>query len=157
MFLKKSVLKKSTPALCALILSSALFSIPLIAESAPKNAPDNQIYKLTIKSDSNWTKIEIRDDAVWTIPEDETTTEIESKKGIKVLSLSSKSLYLKPQSRGELTVDVFIKSPNNILGLSICKGSASSYTLVQSDQGTQKNDINERDHCEKAALVLNLH
>jgi len=55
-----------------------------------------------------------------------------------------------------VNMNVFVKSANNVLGLTICKGSPSSYSWIKSDQSKQKNDLKEKDNCEQAALVLNL-
>ena len=44
-----------------------------------------------------------------------------------------------------------------VLGLTVCKGLRTSYALVKSAEGKHKNDVDEPDYCEKAALVLLLH
>ena len=116
-----------------------------------------RVYELTLQTNSNWTRIEIRDDAQWVNAPNDHSIEISSRKGIKSFTISRKTMFLRTTSRGEVDMKLFVDSDKQVLGLNICKGSASSYTWIQSEQSKQKNDVKEKDHCEKAALVLQLY
>ncbi|BCD99989.1 hypothetical protein [Marinicellulosiphila megalodicopiae] len=133
-----------------------LFSIfGIFAQYA--NAEKENIYQLKVDTDSNWTSIEIRDDAVFVIPPDNQPFEVLAKKGAKSFTISEKRVYFEAYTRGETSFDLYVFSPNQVLGLTICKGSRTSYTTVITQEGKHKNDSNEQDLCEKAALVLVLH
>jgi len=128
----------------------AVFSQNSIAEK-------ENIYQLRIDTDSNWTSIEIRDDAKFIIPPDNQPFEVIAKKGAKSFTISEKRVYFEAYTRGETSFDLYVFSPNQVLGLTICKGSRTSFTTVVTQEGKHKNDSNEADLCEKAALVLELH
>ena len=116
-----------------------------------------EIHELSVSTDSNWTSIEIRDDAEWVNAPPGKTINLNGRKGIKAYTLSPKKMYLRTMGRGEVTLNLFVKSKNSVLGLNLCKGSPSSYTWIRSSQSKQKNDTKQKDYCEKAALVLQLH
>jgi len=131
-------------------------SIALIGQAVA--APnDGQIYELSVSTDSNWTSIEIRDDAEWVNAPPGKVISVNSRDGIKAYTLSPKKMHLRASGRGEVTLNLFVKSKNSVLGLELCKGKRSSYIWVKSDQSKQKNDTQQQDYCEKAALVLQLH
>ncbi|MCJ8312041.1 MAG: hypothetical protein MJK11_03650 [Pseudomonadales bacterium] len=140
--------KKQTKTLIFLVLAS--FSLFSLAEK-------ENIYQLRIDTNSNWTSIEIRDDAKFVIPPDNQPFEVIAKKGAKSFTISEKRVYFEAYTRGEASFDLYVFSPNQVLGLTICKGSRTSFTTVMTDEGKHKNDSNEPDLCEKAALVLVLH
>ena len=118
---------------------------------------EEKIYELLVSSDSNWTSIEIRDDAEWVNAPRGKTISLNGKKGIKSYTLSPKKMHLRAVGRGDVTVNLFVKSKNSVLGMELCKGSPASYTWIKSAQSKQKNDTKKKDYCEKAALVLQLH
>ena len=120
-------------------------------------AVDAKTYELQLQTNSDWTRIEIRDDAEWINAPEDQFVEVSSKKGIKSFSMSRKTMFIKTNNRSEVNMKLFINSEKNVLGINICKGSASSYTWVQSEQSKQKNDVKKKDYCEKAALVLKLY
>lgn len=138
----------------SLLLSLLLTSLLV---NAAEDAELNFIYTLDVETDSNWTSIEIRDDAIFVIPPDNKPLSISSKKGGREMTLSQKSIKFTPITRGEATFQLYILSKNKVLGLTICKGSRTSYTSVKTAEGKHKHDIDEQDVCEKAALVLELH
>lgn len=144
----------------SLSLLIAVFSLPLLAAPAPTPATtpvvEEQVYELEFETDSNWTSIEIRDDAVFVNAPAGETMNITAKDGLRSFNLSQKKIYLRNGSRGMMNMNLYVKSKNNVLGLTICKGSPSSYTSIKSGQARQKNDLKEKDHCEQAALVLQL-
>ena len=115
------------------------------------------IYELSVSTNSSWTSIEIRDDAVWVNAPPGKTISLNGRKGIKSYTLSPKKMHLRTMGNGEVTMNLFIKSKNSVLGLDLCKGKAASYIWIKSDQSKQKNDTKQKDYCEKAALVLELH
>lgn len=118
---------------------------------------ETSIFPLVVETDSNFTSIEIRDDAVFVIPPDNKPFSMTSKKGAKTFTISEKKVVFEQLTRGDAVFDVYVKSQNKVLGLSICKGSQTSFSLVRSGEGKHKNDVDEMDYCEKAALVLELH
>lgn len=133
------------------------FLVPALLMVAGTARAEEQIYELLVSSDSNWTSIEIRDDAEWVNAPRGKSINVTGKKGIKSYTLSPKKMHLRTNGRGEVTMNLFVRSQNTVLGLNICKGSPTSYTWIRSDQSKQKNDVKEKDYCEKAALVLQLH
>ncbi len=120
-------------------------------------AASQEIYELSISTDSNWTSIAIRDDAEWVNAPPGKSISILGRKGIKSYTLSPKKMHLRTMGRGDVTLNLFVKSKNAVLGLELCKGSPSSYTWIKSSQSKQKNDTKQKDYCEDAALVLQLH
>lgn len=127
------------------------------AQAKPKAKPvEEKVYELEFETDSNWTSIEIRDDAVFVNAPAGQTINVTARDGIKSYSISAKKAHIRSRTRGEVSMNLFVKSKNNVLGLTICKGSPTSYTWIKSEQSKQKNDVKEKDHCEKAALVLEL-
>ena len=117
---------------------------------------EDKIYQLEFETDSNWTSIEIRDDAEFVNAPAGETMNVSAKDGLRSYTISPKKIHLRARTRGQINMNLFVRSKNNVLGLTICKGSASSYTWIKSEQSRQKNDLKERNHCEPAALVLNL-
>lgn len=118
---------------------------------------EDTIYELSVSTDSSWTSIEIRDDAEWVNAPPGKTISVNGRSGIKSYTLSPKKMHLRTKGRGEITLNLFVKSKNSVLGLELCKGKASSYIWIKSNQSKQKNDTKQKDYCEKAALVLQLH
>lgn len=118
---------------------------------------NEKVYELEFESDANWTSIEIRDDAVFVNAPAEQSMNVTAKDGLRSFTISQKKIYLRNRSRGLVNMNLFVKTKNNVLGLTICKGSPSSFTAIKSDQARQKNDLKEKDHCEPAALVLELY
>ncbi|MFT6327744.1 MAG: hypothetical protein ACJAYK_002746, partial [Crocinitomicaceae bacterium] len=112
---------------------------------------------LSVSTDSSWTSLEIRDDAEWVNAPPGKSISVNGRSGIKSYTLSPKKMHLRTMGRGEITMNLFIKSKNSVLGLKLCKGKASSYIWIKSSQSKQKNDTKKKDYCEKAALVLQLH
>jgi len=137
-----------------------LISTPATAatKEAPKDASEAEykIYELEFESDSNWTSVEIRDDAVFVNAPVGSSMNITSKDGLRSFTVSPQKIHIRSRSRGLVNMNLFVRSKNNVLGLTLCKGSRSSYAWIKSDQSSQKNDRKEQDHCETAALVLNL-
>ncbi len=129
----------------------------LMATTSSLAFAENDIFPLVVETDSNFTSIEIRDDAVFVIPPDNKPFSMSSKKGAKTFTISEKKLVFEQLTRGDALFDVYVKSKNKVLGLSICKGSQTSYSQVKSAEGKHKNDVDEMDYCENAALVLQLH
>jgi hypothetical protein len=121
------------------------------------HSANESIYELAVSTDSSWTSIEIRDDAVWVNAPPGKSISMNGRKGIKSYTLSPKKMHIRTMGNGEVTMNLFIKSKNSVLGLDLCKGKASSYIWIKSDQSKQKNDTKQKDYCEKAALVLELH
>lgn len=117
---------------------------------------EEQIYELELETDSNWTSIEIRDDATFVNAPPGQSVNVTAKDGLKAYTISPKKIHLRSRTRGEVNMNLFVKSKNNVLGLSICKGSPNSYTFIKSQQAKQKNDVKQKDYCETAALVLQL-
>lgn len=140
--------------LVTLLLSLASFQ--LLAADAKGEDSEYKIYELEFETDSNWTSVEIRDDAVFVNAPVGASMNLTSKDGLRSFTLSPQKLHLRSRSRGLVNMNLFVRSKNNVLGLTLCKGSRSSYAKISSDQSTQKNDMKEQDHCETAALVLNL-
>ena len=138
-------------------LSKMLCLAGLALLSSATMAEKNNIYALTVETDSNSTSIEIRDEAEFVIPPDNAPFNMSSKKGAKVFTISQKKIVFEQVTRGEAVFDIYVSTPNQVLGLTVCKGSRLSYTLVRSDEGKHKNDVDEQDYCEKAALVLKLY
>jgi len=130
----------------------ALLSTQVLAASG-----DETIYELSVSTDSSWTSIEIRDDAEWVNAPPGKTISVNGRSGIKSYTLSPKKMHLRTAGRGDITMNLFVKSKNAVLGLELCKGKASSYIWIKSNQSKQKNDTKQKDYCEKAALVLQLH
>jgi len=121
------------------------------------HSAEESVYELAVSTDSSWTSIEIRDDAEWVNAPPGKSISLNGRKGIKSYTLSPKKMHLRTMGNGEVTMNLFIKSKNSVLGLDLCKGKASSYIWIKSDQSKQKNDTKQKDYCEKAALVLELH
>ena len=132
-----------------LLLTLAFFSLSSFSADS--------IYELSVSTDSSWTSIEIRDDAEWVNAPPGKTISLNGRKGIKSYTLSPKKMHLRTMGRGEVTLNLFVKSKNSVLGLDLCKGKSSSYIWIKSSQSKQKNDAKKKDYCEKAALVLQLH
>jgi len=131
--------------------------LALLSSSTLAAEGDQTIYELSVSTDSSWTSIEIRDDAEWVNAPPGKTISVNGRSGIKSYTLSPKKMHLRTMGRGEITMNLFVKSKNSVLGLELCKGKASSYIWVKSTQSKQKNDTKQKDYCEKAALVLQLH
>jgi len=132
-----------------------LLMASLLATSVTTLA-EEKIYELEFETDSNWTSIEIRDDAVFVNAPAGQSMNVTAKDGLRSYTISPKKIHLRSRTRGLVNMNLFVKSKNNVLGLVICKGSPSSYTWIKSEQSKQKNDLKKKDHCEQAALVLNL-
>lgn len=122
----------------------------------PGAKPETQIYELEFETNSDWTSIEIRDDAVFVNAPAAASMNITAKDGLRSFTISPKKIHLRSKTRGQVNLNLFIKSRNNVLGITLCKGSSQSYSWIRSEQSRQKNDIKKKDHCEPAALVLNL-
>ena len=133
-----------------------LLTILILSLSTTLSLAEEQIYELEVQTDSNWTSIEIRDDATFVNAPPGQGMNVSAKDGIKSYTLSSKKVHLRSRTRGEVNMNLFVRSSNNVLGLNICKGSANSYSLIKSQQAKQKNDVKKQDYCETAALVLQL-
>jgi len=131
--------------------------LALISSSAFAVEGNVTIYELSVSTDSSWTSIEIRDDAEWVNAPPGKTISVNGRSGIKSYTLSPKKMHLRTMGRGDITLNLFVKSKNSVLGLELCKGKASSYIWIKSTQSKQKNDTKQKDYCEKAALVLQLH
>ncbi|MFT5593111.1 MAG: hypothetical protein ACI8SR_001479 [Oceanicoccus sp.] len=131
--------------------------LALLSTSALAAEGSETIYELTVSTDSSWTSIEIRDDAEWVNAPPGKTISVNGRSGIKSYTLSPKKMHLRTMGRGEITLNLFVKSKNSVLGLDMCKGKSSSYIWIKSSQSKQKNDTKQKDYCEKAALVLQLH
>ncbi len=134
------------------LAAAALAVLTLSTQSVRAEA----VYELEFETDSNWTSIEIRDDAVFVNAPAGEIMNITAKDGLRSFSISPKKIHLRNRSRGMVNMNLYVQSNNNVLGLTICKGSPSSYTSIKSGQARQKNDLKEKDHCEQAALVLQL-
>lgn len=143
---------RTYPVSFVFLLISCFWSLTSVADS-----PNPKVYELEVETDSNWTSIEIRDDAEWVNAPHGASLHMGGKRGIKAYTLSPKKIFLKSASRGRISMNLFVKSPNKVLGMTICKGSRTSYTWIKSSQSKQVNDTHEHDYCEKAALVLQLH
>ncbi|WP_370292966.1 hypothetical protein [Thalassolituus sp.] len=135
-------------------MKQAIFAF-LMLWMLPASA-EEKIYELEYETDSNWASIEIRDDAVFVNAPADSTMSITAKDGLRAYTISPKKVYLRSKSRGVVNMNLFVKSTNNVLGITLCKGSRNSYAWLKSDQSKQKNDLQEQDHCEQHALVLNL-
>lgn len=135
-----------------------MFTVTTLIFAASVGAVEasDKVYELEFESDSNWTSIEIRDDAVFVNAPADQSMNVTAKDGLRSFTLSQKKIYLRNRSRGLVNMNLYVKTKNNVLGLSICKGSPSSFTAIKSEQARQKNDLKEKDHCEQAALVLEL-
>ena len=131
--------------------------LALLSTSAMAAEGNDTIYELSVSTDSSWTSIEIRDDAEWVNAPPGRTISVNGRSGIKSYTLSPKKMHLRTMGRGEITMNLFVKSKNSVLGLEMCKGKSSSYIWIKSSQSKQKNDTKQKDYCEKAALVLQLH
>lgn len=131
--------------------------LALVSTSAMAAEGNDTIYELSVSTDSSWTSIEIRDDAEWVNAPPGRTISVNGRSGIKSYTLSPKKMHLRTMGRGEITMNLFVKSKNSVLGLEMCKGKSSSYIWIKSSQSKQKNDTKQKDYCEKAALVLQLH
>lgn len=127
-----------------------------LAQASQAAEATEKVYELEFESDSNWTSIEIRDDAVFVNAPPEQSMNITARDGLRSFTISQKKIYLRNRSRGLVNMNLYVKTQNSVLGLTICKGSPSSFTAIRSDQARQKNDLKEKDHCEQAALVLEL-
>lgn len=150
-----------SPYYCLCLVFAALLTTTSVhAAKAQKTkieeTPQEKVYQLEFETDSNWTSIEIRDDAVFVNAPAGQVINVTARDGIKSYSISAKKVHIRSRTRGDVSMNLFVKSKNNVLGLTICKGSPSSYTWIKSEQSKQKNDVKEKDHCEKAALVLEL-
>lgn len=135
------------------LVFAALAALSASVVAAPA---EETIYELEFETDSNWTSIEIRDDAVFVNAPAGESMNVTAKDGLRSFTISPKKIHLRSRTRGLVNMNLFVKSKNNVLGLTICKGSPSSYTWIKSGQSKQKNDLKEKDHCEQAALVLQL-
>jgi hypothetical protein len=133
------------------------FLLLVLASLSFSSLGADSIYELSVSTDSSWTSIEIRDDAEWVNAPPGKNISVNGRKGIKSYTLSPKKMHLRTMGRGEVTLNLFVKSKNSVLGLDLCKGKASSYIWIKSNQSKQKNDAKKKDYCEKAALVLQLH
>ncbi|MGR6871139.1 hypothetical protein ACU6U9_02260 [Pseudomonas sp. HK3] len=131
--------------------------LALLSSSAMAAEGSDTTYELTVSTDSTWTSLEIRDDAEWVNAPPGKTISVNGRSGIKSYTLSPKKMHLRTMGRGEITLNLFVKSKNSVLGLELCKGKSSSYIWIKSSQSKQKNDTKKKDYCEKAALVLQLH
>ncbi|WP_430459868.1 hypothetical protein ACQUQU_11695 [Thalassolituus sp. LLYu03] len=131
-------------------------TLPVIAAQPTAAPAEETVYELEFETDSNWTSIEIRDDAVFVNAPAGESMSVTAKDGLRSYTISPKKIYLRSRTKGLVNMNLFVKSRNNVLGLTICKGSPSSYTWIKSGQSKQKNDLKEKDHCEQAALVLQL-
>ncbi|MFC3681006.1 hypothetical protein [Bacterioplanoides pacificum] len=137
------------------LILSALLTASATTASVTALA-EEKIYELEFETDSNWTSLEIRDDAVFVNAPAGQSMNVTAKDGLRSYTISPKKIHLRSRTRGLVNMNVFVKSKNNVLGLTICKGSPSSYTWIKSEQSKQKNDLKKKDYCEPAALVLNL-
>ncbi len=135
-------------------LSALSFNLLAAAPATP--AAEEKVYELEFETDSNWTSIEIRDDAVFVNAPAGESMNITAKDGLRSFTISPKKIHLRSRTRGLVNMNLYVKTKNNVLGLTICKGSPSSFTQIKSEQAKQKNDLKEKDHCEPAALVLKL-
>lgn len=135
-----------------------LFTVSLLATflSFSATAEEETVYELELESDANWSSVEIRDDAVFVNAPAGENMNATSKDGLRSLTITQKKIYFRNRSRSSVNMNLFVKTKNNVLGLTICKGSPSSFTSVSSGQARQKNDLKEKDHCDQAALVLQL-
>lgn len=133
-----------------------LVVVLLVTLSGLTFAAEETVYELEVQSDSNWTSIEIRDDATFVNAPPGQSINVTAKDGIKSYTLSPKKVHIRSRTRGEVSLNLYVKSKNNVLGMTICKGSPNSYTWIKSQQSKQKSDVKEKDYCEKAALVLQL-
>jgi hypothetical protein len=131
--------------------------LAMLAASSHGAGTEDTVYELSVSTDSSWTSLEIRDDAEWVNAPPGKSISVNGRSGIKSYTLSPKKMHLRTMGRGEVTMNLFIKSKNSVLGLELCKGKASSYIWIKSSQSKQKNDTKKKDYCEKAALVLQLH
>lgn len=145
-----TVLGSTLLAFCSLTVQAAP------ASQSANSAASERIFELEFETDSNWTSIEIRDDASFVNAPAGESMNVTAKDGLRSFTISPKKIYLRNRARGLVNMNLYVKTKNNVLGLSICKGSPSSYTAIKSNQGRQKNDLKEQDHCEQAALVLEL-
>lgn len=123
--------------------------------SSPSQA-EEKVYELEFETDADWASVEIRDDAIFVNAPVGNAMNISAKDGLKALVVSQKKVYMRTKTRGLVNMNLFVRSKNNVLGLTLCKGSRSAYSWIKSNQSKQKNDLKEMDHCEQAALVLNL-
>lgn len=117
---------------------------------------EEKVYELEFETDADWASVEIRDDAIFVNAPIGNAMSISAKDGLKALVVSQKKVYMRSKTRGLVNLNLFVRSKNNVLGLTLCKGSRSAYSWIKSNQSKQKNDLKEMDHCEQAALVLNL-
>ena len=102
--------------------------LALISSSAFAVEGDVTIYELSVSTDSSWTSIEIRDDAEWVNAPPGKTISVNGRSGIKSYTLSPKKMHLRTMGRGDITLNLFVKSKNSVLGLELCKGKASIHT-----------------------------
>ena len=137
-------------------LLTTLLLILIMPAFAAEEKEEEKIYELEFETDSNWTSLEIRDDAVFVNAPADNSMSITAKDGLRAYTISPKKVYLRAKSRGVVNMNLFVKSKINVLGLTLCKGSRNSYSWIKSDESRQKNDLKEQDHCEQHALVLNL-
>lgn len=137
------------------LLACMLLSAFLPAMAADEESVE-KIYELEFETDASWASIEIRDDAVFVNAPADSAMSITAKDGLRAYNISPKKIYLRAKSRGVVNMNLFVRSKNNVLGLTLCKGSRNSYSWIKSDESRQKNDLKEPDHCEQHALVLNL-
>tara|TARA_B100001109_G_scaffold255677_1_gene260058 strand:+ start:114931 stop:115359 length:429 start_codon:yes stop_codon:yes gene_type:complete len=137
-------------------LTTALLATLSLSLMAAEPEAEYKVYELEFETDSNWTSIEIRDDAVFVNAPAGENMNITAKDGLRSFTITPKKIHLRSRTRGLVNMNLFVKTKNNVLGLTICKGSPSSYTSIKSEQAKQKSDLREKDHCEPAALVLKL-
>lgn len=153
MFLGLYILR-SLKFLTVLLMKSILIAVMTIL--ALNSMAAEKVYELEFETDSNWTSLEIRDDAAFVNAPAGQSMNVTAKDGLRSYTLSPKKIHLRSRTRGLVNMNIFVKSKNNVLGLTICKGSPNSYTSIKSEQSKQKNDLKKKDYCEAAALVLNL-
>ena len=72
-----------------MVLASAL------CVAYPSHAAKEEIYELLVSTDSNWTSIEIRDDAEWVNAPRGKTISLNGRKGIKSYTVSPKKMHLR--------------------------------------------------------------
>ena len=95
------------------LVSTILLSM-LIGVMPSAHAATERVYELLVSTDSNWTSIEIRDDAEWVNAPRGKTISLNGKKGIKSYTLSPKKMHLRTVGRGEVTINLFVKSKNSV-------------------------------------------
>jgi hypothetical protein len=87
------------------------------------HSENESIYELAVSTDSSWTSIEIRDDAVWVNAPPGKSISMNGRKGIKSYTLSPKKMHIRTMGNGEVTMNLFIKSKNSTFGLNLIKAN----------------------------------